>query len=310
MLADSSASCPHCGVARVASTECARCGVIYAKARLPAAHAAPRPDGVTPPLPLAHRDEPSAAWTGSLEDAHVELVARVLVPPIALAGAWLVVSSAAGHMLVRTFLSMWVHELGHAVSAWMCGFGAFPGPWRTPVSGERMLLVTAAVLAAFGWVAFRGWRERRWTAMAIGLAGIALHALCRSLPARSAQALVTFCGDGGNLVLGALLMATFQSVPGTWAHRGALRWGFVVIGAASVADACHTWMRARADPGEIPLGEIEGVGLSDASKLVDVYGWTYTELIGRYVTLGAACLVAIAATYVAGVLRARARAHP
>jgi hypothetical protein len=246
-------------------------------------------------------------WSGALDEARTELLARTFVPPIALAVAWILVSSPAGHALVRTFLSMWVHELGHAVSAWFCGFGAFPGPWRTPVSSERMPLVTVAMIAALGCLIYRGWREGRRVLLVGGAAGVGLHLVCLSLSSRAAQTLITFGGDAGSLALGSLLMATFYAGPESRLYRGALRWGLVGIGAASVVDAFHTWLRARADPGEIPLGELEGVGLSDASKLTDLYGWTYSELTGRYVALGIACLVAIAAMYVLGIIRARAR---
>jgi hypothetical protein len=288
-------ACPRCGAERVAAPECPRCGVIYAKARA----AAPRT--ATPPIGSA------AVWGGATEEARAELVARALVPPAALAVAWLLVVSSVGHLLARTFLTMWVHELGHAATAWLCGFGAFPGPWRTPVSDGRVPLVSVALVAALGWVGVRGWRERRAALVAAGVGGVALHLAGLSLSPRAAQALVTFGGDAGCLALGTLLMATFYAGPESPLHRGALRWGFVGIGAASVVDASHTWLRARADPAEIPLGEIEGVGLSDASKLTDLYGWTYSQLTGRYVAVAAACVVAIAVMYVLGVVRARAR---
>ena len=42
-----------------------------------------------------------------------------------------------GHCLQRTFLSMMVHELGHAVTAWWCGFGALPGLWKTLIPETR-----------------------------------------------------------------------------------------------------------------------------------------------------------------------------
>jgi hypothetical protein len=300
-------ACPRCGADRVAGPECPRCGVIYAKARGVLPRPAAPPEGVEASLPPAIAWRAPATWDGDLEDARAELLARALVPPVALGVAWLLVASPTTHMLARTFLTMWIHELGHAVSAWLCGYGAFPGPWRTPVSAARVPLVPCAVLLALGWIAFRGWRERRWVLVAAAALGLAAHAAGLSLSPRAAQALITFGGDGGGLVLGALLVATFYAGPESQLRRGALRWGFVGIGAASLVDVTHTWARARADRAELPLGEIEGVRLSDASKLTDVYGWTPSELTGRYLALAAACLVAIAVLYVVGVVRARAR---
>jgi len=272
-MPEPTAACPRCGAPRAGGTECPRCGVIYAKARPPAPRARAE---AAPPPPLA---PDTAPWRGELDDARLELALRAAVPPLALGVAWVLVSSPSGHALARTFLSMWVHELGHAVAAWLCGLGAFPGPWRTPVSDSRLALVPLAVAAGLGAVIYRGRRQRRPTLV-----------------------------DGGSLVLGTLLMATIYARPESRLRRGALRWGLAGIGATSVVDALDTWLRARADAGRIPLGEIEGVGLSDASKLTEVYGWTFGQLTGRYVALGAVCAAAIAAMYVAGIARARADA--
>jgi hypothetical protein len=296
------AACPRCGAPRTGGTECPRCGVIYAKAHPAAPHA--RLDTAPPPPPAPA----TAEWRGALDDARLELALRVAVPPLALGVAWVLVSSPSGHALARTFLSMWVHELGHAVAAWLCGLGAFPGPWRTPVSDARIALVPLAVAAGLGAVLHRGRQERRPALVALGAAGLVAQAMALTLSPRSAAALVTFAGDGGSLVLGTLLMATIYARPESRLRRGALRWGLAGIGATSVVDALDTWLRARADPGRIPLGEIEGVGLSDASKLTEVYGWTFGQLTGRYVALGAACAAAIAAMYVAGIARARMKA--
>lgn len=190
-------------------------------------------------------------------------------------------------MLARTFLTMWVHELGHAASAWLCGLGAFPGPWRTPVSGARLPLVSVALLTALA-------RSVPRVAGATGLSLSPRSAGVHRVRGRRRQP------RARRRPRGDLLRGPGEPAP----PRGAAL-GFVGIAAASVVDAFHTWLRARADPGEIPLGEIEGVGLSDAGKLTSVHGWTNTELTGRYVALGVACPAGIAILYVAGVLRAR-----
>jgi hypothetical protein len=65
-----------------------------------------------------------------------------------------------------------------------------------------------------------------------------------------------------------------------------------------------TWWAARADFGKIPFGEMEGVGLSDATRLVDEFNWTTEGMIRRYVLTGVACLVALALVYAWGVHRA------
>jgi hypothetical protein len=48
------------------------------------------------------------------------------------------------------------------------------------------------------------------------------------------------------------------------------------------------------------------VGLSDASKLVDVYQWGADELIARYTALSALCLGALTFVWAANAYRKRA----
>ncbi|ABC82911.1 hypothetical protein [Anaeromyxobacter dehalogenans] len=303
-------ACPRCGAPRASGPECPRCGVIYAKARARAAPS-PAPSGPGTSLPdpgaagLALGMPARARWSGELDGARRELWIRAVAPPAALLLALALVSSGPGHALLRTFLSMWIHELGHAVTAWLCGHGAFPGPWRTPISSGRLPLVVIAVSGALAALAWRGWRSGRRAILAAGAAGLGVQLVCTLLPATTARALITFGGDAGCMVIGAALVATIWADPEGPLGRGSLRWGFLVIGAAALVDALHGWVRAWRDPGELPLGEIEGVGLSDASTLMQVHRWSASALSGRYVALGLACLAALGATYAVMLARAR-----
>jgi hypothetical protein len=80
------------------------------------------------------------------------------------------------------------------------------------------------------------------------------------------------------MVLGTALMATFFCGRDTQVNKGGLRWGFLVIGSAGFVDAFGTWWAARTNVDAIPFGANEGVGLSDPSKLMDVYGWSLIVL--------------------------------
>ena len=72
---------------------------------------------------------------------------RAIAVPAALALAVAFHAWPTGHWLQRTFLSMLVHELGHAVTAWWCGFAALPGLWKTAIPDARGVAAPVLVLA-------------------------------------------------------------------------------------------------------------------------------------------------------------------
>ena len=293
------ATCPHCGAPRAASIDCPKCGVIYAKAHeLRAPRAAPQ---------LPEPPASTGTWEGDLEDARLERRLRVFAVPAALVFAHLVVATSIGHSLARVFLSMFVHELGHAVAAWLCGYMAFPALWVTPMSSGRVPAFAIALSLALGLGSFWLWRiGRRRGAAGLGALLVLQLAFTLGLSARSAQALIAFAGDAGCFVLGAALMSTFYADGESTLVRGWLRWGFLVIGAFAFSDALATWWAARSDPDAIPFGEIEGVGLSDPSQLTEIYGWTIHQLIHRYLLVAAASFAALAVIYAVG-LRGQSR---
>lgn len=291
-------TCPRCGAPRPAALlECPRCGVIYAKAEARAAALGP-----AGPAPL----EDGATFVGG---ASLEARIRTWAIPSALVCSFLMVSTGPGRAMVRIFFSMWIHELGHAVAAWLCGVLAVPGPWRTLTASGRSLTFAAILSAALIYAVTRSWLSGRRRAALCAAAVLVLQLCCTLLPGpRAATALIVFAGDGGCLVLGVLLMASLYAPAEGAIRRGWLRWGFLVIGAGAFADVFEQWWSARTDPDRIPFGMNEGVGPSDPSVLSDQYGWSASLLVHRYVALGCACLFALACLYAVGLRRARADA--
>lgn len=223
---------------------------------------------------------------------------RAIAIPAMFAAALLFHASDAGHAMQRMALSMPLHELGHAITAWWSGFDALPTFWKTAIPEERGVLATVLVAALNGFLVYRGWVSQRiW----LGLAGLVLGALQVAATAgasiETAQTWITFGGDAGAMILGTLLAITFFVGPDSKLREGGLRYGLLAIGAAAFVDTFATWWSARTDRGAIPFGEIEGVGLSDPSKLDEVYGWSDTLIVERYVTVGALCLIVLAASW-------------
>lgn len=235
---------------------------------------------------------------GMVEDGTPEWKLRAVAIPAAIGLALAFHAWPTGHWLQRTFLSMMVHELGHAVTAWWCGFAALPTVWKTLIPEARGAFISLAVLALEGWIFVRGWRMQRtgWMLVGVGL-GVLQFVGTAGASVERAQEAITFGGDAGAMVLGTLLMLAFFAGPESRLRTNQLRWGFLMIGAAALVDTLGTWFAARSDEDAIPFGEIEGVGLSDPSKLDEVYGWTTHQIVHRYLDLGIACFVVLAAAW-------------
>jgi uncharacterized membrane protein (UPF0136 family) len=241
-----------------------------------------------------------------LAESQLEARLRAWAIPVALGGSFLLVATGPGRFLVRVFLSMWVHEIGHATAAWLCGFPAFPGPWLTPMAQSRSLLFGLIVLLALAVAAYRAFRAERIRLCAALGVGLALHLFCTlALSVSRAKEFVIFMGDGGCLVLGSLLMLTLYAPEDSSLKRGWLRWGFLAIGAAAFADAFAQWWASRTDFDRIPFGMNEGAGLSDPSVLSENFSWSTDQIVHRYVALGCVCLAVVAVAYVRGLMRAR-----
>ena len=161
-------------------------------------------------------------------------------------------------------------------------------------------MVTAAIL--FG--GFLAWRAQRWGWVCAAGAMLLVQIIFLNAPAPPG-ALIVFGGDGGALVLGAILMAAFYAPRESWVRKSwGLRWGLLVIGALSFMYTYHLWSGPYEN---IPFGEIEGVNLSDPSLLTEMYGWSVIQLVDRYLFLATACLVALSAVYVWGLIAAYAQ---
>jgi hypothetical protein len=115
------------------------------------------------------------------------------------------------------------------------------------------------------------------------------------VPFRHATTFIVFSGDGGALVLGTLLLLGAMLLPDeSRLSRGALRWGYLVIGAGAFMDVFVSWVKSWRDVAELPFGRNEGSGLSDASRLVDISGWSEQGLVRSYLGLGFSCLAVMA----------------
>ena len=288
--------CPKCGLLQDdIHTECPRCGIVFAKVLR-----------VRNDVALALVDHGRSSAQADVERTLAErqafrgeLRARVLALPCALAAAWAAVKMSPG--IVRIF-TMWVHESGHAVAAWLCGYVAWPGPWLTPVGGERTFALTATMVGLLGFGAFRAWQRERWFWVVVATAVLMLTLFCTFfLREGQARQLITFGGDGGCFVLGTVLMLTLYARADHPLRTERLRWALLILGALAFMDAYRVWSGPF---DHLPFGEDER-GLSDPAVLAEEFGWSVLLLVNRYLELARVCFVVLAAAYTAGIAQTK-----
>jgi hypothetical protein len=282
--------CPKCQFDHaLQTTECLKCGIVFARYLEALERAAKRAGAALPmavPAPLV-----AYAPASDRNNAVRELRYRALALPLALLVARLIDST--GLRMASAMLAMVLHESGHAITAWLTGRWAIPLLWVTPHGEERSWAIVLVLTAAIVLAGFLTWKAQRWGWVLAASAVLILQVIFLNLPPGAA---IVFCGDGGAMVLATILMAMFYAPrESALCKSWGLRWGLLVIGALSFMHVFRIWTGPF---GDIPFGEIEGVGPSDPTLLTETYGWSVTQLVDRYVRLGTVCLVFLGGMYV------------
>jgi hypothetical protein len=289
--------CPKCHFdSPLQTTECLKCGIIFAKylafEKAVAEVRAPEPE----PSPGATLEDRSSARR--------EFLFRVFALPSALLIGWLI--NLALPMLTA-FLEMWLHESGHAITAWFCGYAAFPTAWITLIPDERgrwISIVLGAATAAGTYFAFR---LQRWFWVAVGAAVFVLFVLGNLQPEAHARLLFTFWGEGGAYVLSTVLMLTFYARRNSPLTRNQVRWGLLLLGAMAFWNVYSRWSGGFENIAQF-LEDTDERGIpSDMRTLTLTYGWPIHVLIHNYRALGHACLLTLAGAYAAGLVQSRRR---
>ncbi|MFK7988952.1 MAG: zf-TFIIB domain-containing protein [Sandaracinaceae bacterium] len=302
-------ACGVCGGAwlEAAALPALKRGVVRSTA--PPAAPAPTPSPSTRPAPTAPKPLSSAPLepiADRIGFGH-PLVRLLAFPVVGLLGVVLAVFRLAEAPVY--FMRLWVHELGHAVPAWLSGRAALPLPIGFTFWREESSWFTAACLffliAVFGVASLR---EKKVFGIALAAVLLVLQAICTLVV--SDQAMLGWIVAGG--LAGELLISTALIVAFYYPLPDRLRWDFwrffvLVPAACAFAAAFVMWMRIDRGTQSLPFGSILGApgdGSGDVERLIDDYDWTESGMTAFYRTLATTCLGVIGVHYALFGIRA------
>lgn len=200
------------------------------------------------------------------------------------------------------FISMWVHEFGHATIAWFSGYRAMVTFAGTIISFDRSLFVYFGILILISLTFYSAWKEQKKTTMIVCLIlAITQFILTWKTSYSTYQMLLYFGGIGGEFYLSALLIIAFY-----WRLPEKFYWEFwrffaLIIGATTFWGNFTKWHRIGKGKADIPWGTFwggRGDSGGDLNVLNNEVGWSADQIINTYNTLGFICFLIIIGTYI------------
>lgn len=198
-------------------------------------------------------------------------------------------------------VQLWIHELGHALVAWLSGYGATPLPFGwTNVSEDRSLIVYFCFLTLLLILFWSGWREqKRWGMVMAVVLSIVQFYLTWIMPEHSVATWISFGGVGGELCLSTVLVVCFY-----FPLPDGLRWNFwrypvLLMAAYTFTASFGMWHQIKAGAAEIPWGTMlggQGDAGGDMNKL-SASGWSDAQILNTYSHLGNICLWVLVGIY-------------
>lgn len=238
-----------------------------------------------------------------VKDPALENIICLLALPCMLGFALFVQVTGFLSGIQRIFFAMPVHELGHAMSGWLCGFNSIPTLWKTLTPENRGYI--SSLLLIIGLIALARYalktKKAAWLIPVLIILLIQVYGTL-IIPLNKADMFITMGGDAMGLILATILMAIFYVGKETQLYKGALRWGFLGIGAAAFMNMLIPWWNK--DISAIGYGLTGGIP-TDSWKMINIHLWDWSSLFNVHITIGIICLLALTVIYILGIIQTR-----
>ncbi|MGY6530298.1 MAG: J domain-containing protein [Cyanobacterium sp.] len=207
------------------------------------------------------------------------------------------------------FIGMWVHEFGHATVAWFSGYRAMITFGATITTLQKSNFVYFGILFLLGLTFYTGWKEKKKATMIIAVILIILQFILTWRVSYSDYiTLMAFGGIGGEFYLSTLLIIAFYWRLPEKFYWDFWRFGAVAIGAITFFSSFTKWHNIKVGRDSIPWGTLwggRGDSGGDLNILNNEAGWSASQIVGTYVSLGNICLMVIIGFYLFHLFKSR-----
>jgi hypothetical protein len=209
-----------------------------------------------------------------------------------------------------------IHELGHAVTAWMLGHFAIPIGAIVPTAGmtiggrESHWWMYVLLFSALSYLTYNSYNKKVpfLLALSIIIAFLSVYLSIKLNPDQQ-NTLIAFGGIGGEFLLSTVLILSFYHPLFEKMRWDFFRYPFFIMGCFCFVEACTVWWNIKSRLSKIPYGSgisAEGAADSDGdmNKLVAA-GWTEEYIISKYILLAKICCTIILIQYVYRLISSR-----
>lgn len=296
------ATCAWCEAPKQVGPICPQCGADYAKAEAIKSTGKAESTQFPEATHAESTTTDSAEFTIPVKDPEFEKAVCLLALPSMLCIALFVQITGFLSGMQRIFFAMPVHELGHAVTGWLCGFNSIPTLWKTLTPENRGYFSSFLLLIGLGALTRYGLKNKQalWLFLTAIILLLQLYGTFVITPGK-ADMYITMGGDAMGMILATLLMTSFYVGKDTQIYKGALRWGFLGIGAAAFINIFAPWWNK--DITAIGYGLTGGIP-TDSWKMINIHLWQWDALFNVHITLGLVCLTALTISYLLGLKQA------
>lgn len=283
--------CPKCGFLSSSDIECVKCGIIFDKYNNLGIHQVESQQLLKAEAIDVEeiRDTESVSIFASPK-------ANMWALPISLVTGYIFQKLWVTRYLVILFCVIPLHEMGHAIAAWMTGHFAVPLGAIVPTAGltligqERHMWVYLIFFSLFGYLGFKAWVSKLYYLVIIsGLYITASVYLSYSLSDAQMSTFFFYGGIAGEFILSTILILSFYQPSFKKLRWDFFRYPFLLMGSMAFVNSVDMWLRIQSKLSSIPFGTaISSDGAADANgdmnRLV-ASGWSQDQIISRYLML-------------------------